>query len=143
MIEDIIDGISVALNSEFGDGYKTYTEEERQNMVDPCFFVMCLNPTHNLFLMRRYFRENTFVIQYFPQNKNRKREECNAVAERLTMCLEWITVTNDPVMASRMHYEIIDGVLNFFVNYNFFVRRNEDKTPMETLEINQNAKEVN
>ncbi len=142
MINSIIEAIAIALNGEFGDSYKTYTEELRQGLKEPCFFVSCINPTNELFLWRRYFRENQFVVQYFPKDKQNARQECNAVADRLYLCLEWLNVTGDPVMGSRMHYEIVDDVLSFFVNYNMFVRKTEDKTPMEDLNINQFEKAV-
>lgn len=143
MINSIIEAIAVAINAEFGDGYKIHDENVKQGFTEPCFFVSCVNPTHERFLSDRFFRENPFVIQYFPENKQAERQECNGVADRLEMCLEWITVTGDPVMASRMHYEIIDGILNFFVNYNFFVIRTPEKSMMETLNIHTTEKAVN
>lgn len=142
MINSIIEAIAIALSGEFGDGYKIYTEELRQGLKEPCFFVSCINPTNELFLWRRYFRENQFVVQYFPKDKLNARQECNAVADRLYSCLEWLTVTGDSVMGSKMHYEIADDVLSFFVNYNMFVRKVEDKILMEDLNINQFEKAV-
>jgi len=32
-----------------------------------------------------------------------------------------------------MNAEIVDGVLNFFVNYDFYVYKKEDTVPMEEL----------
>lgn len=137
MVNSIIEAIAVALNSEFGDSFKIYTEEKHEYLQEPCFFVSCINPSNRLFLDRRYFRENMFVVQYFPENSLNKRTECNAIAERLYSCLEWLNVSDDPVMCSKMHYEIIDGVLNFFAEYNLFVIKTKEDTPMETLNINQ------
>ena len=59
--------------------------------------------------------------------------ECHAVAERLEFCLEWITVTGDLVRGTKMKYEVVDGVLNFFVNYDLFVYKVADSIPMEDL----------
>ena len=39
MINKIIDGISVAINSEFGDPYEIYTESIEQGLVEPCFSI--------------------------------------------------------------------------------------------------------
>lgn len=83
MINSIIESISISLNAEFGDEYTTYTESVEQGLNEPCFFVFCINPTNRVFLGKRYFRENQFCIQYFPADKDRAKEECNAVAERL------------------------------------------------------------
>lgn len=131
MINSITESISIALNAEFGDTYTNYTEEIKQGLKEPCFFISCINPAHNLFLGKRYFRENQFCIQYFPADKQNPKAECHAVAERMEFCLEWITVTGDLMRGSKMKYEIADGILNFFVNYDLFVRKIVENTPME------------
>ena len=59
--------------------------------------------------------------------------ECHAAAERLEFCLEWITVTGDLVHGTKMKYEIVDGVLNFFVNYDMFVYRRSESQLMEEI----------
>lgn len=135
MINSIIESISISLNDEFGDEYTTYTESVEQGLNEPCFFVFCINPTNRIFLGKRYFRENQFCIQYFPtdKDKDRAREECNEVAERLYLCLEYITVTGDLVRGTKMNYEIADGVLNFFVNYDLFVYKIEPSDAMEEI----------
>lgn len=141
MINSIIKAISITLNTEFGDGYETHMEEIKQGLVEPCFFIQCLNPTTELFLGKRYFRQNQFCIQYFPESDN-KQSECNEVAERLTWLLEYITVPGDdkPIRGTKMKSDVIDGVLNFFLNYDCFVYRVETNEPMETLVSNTVAK---
>ena len=67
MINKIIDGISVAINAEFGYDYEIYTESVEQGLNEPCFSILCLNPTNEQFLGRRYFRNNQFCIHYFPK----------------------------------------------------------------------------
>lgn len=142
MINKIIDAISISINSEFGDGYEIYTESLEQGLNEPCFSVFCLNPTNELFLNKRYFRTNMFCIQYFPSMEE-KNVECNTVFERLYTCLELITVdetTGHLTRGTRMKGEIVDGVLNFFVNYDMFVYKVETKDLMEDLEVNTDAK---
>lgn len=141
MINSIIKAISITLNTEFGDGYETHMEEIKQGLVEPCFFIQCLNPTTELFLGKRYFRQNQFCIQYFPESDN-KQSECNEVAERLTWLLEYITIPGDdkPIRGTKMKSDVIDGVLNFFLNYDCFVYRVETNEPMETLVSNTVAK---
>ena len=133
MINSIIASISISLNAEFGDEYTTYTESVEQGLNEPCFFPFCLNPTNRVFLGKRYFRENQFCIQYFPAEKDRAKEECNAVAERLFSCLEYITVTGDLVRGTKMKYEVVDGVLNFFVNYDLFVYKAAASDAMDEI----------
>lgn len=123
MINSIIKSIGIALNAEFGDNYTTYTESVEQGLKEPCFFVSCINPSNKLILGNRYFRQNQFCIQYFPDNEHSKNEECHAVAERLFYCLEYITVYDDLMRGTKMEFEIMDGILNFFVNYDMFIYR--------------------
>lgn len=133
MINSIIESISISLNDEFGDEYTTYTESVEQGLKEPCFFVFCINPTNRIFLGKRYFRTNQFCLQYFPAHRDRAKEECNAVAERLFSCLEYITVTGDLVRGTKMKYEVADGVLNFFVNYDMFVYKETASDAMEEI----------
>ena len=134
MINSIIEAISIALNNEFGDKYWVYADNIEQGLQEPCFFVSCVNPTNRLFLDKRYFRSNLFCIQYFPKCRGREKEECNETAERLFLCLEWLTVGGDLTMGTKMRSETVDGVLNFFVNYDMFVYRKDDGEPeMEEL----------
>lgn len=138
MINAIIEAISTTLDAEFG--YEIHMEEIRQGLEEPCFFIQCLNPTTELFLGKRYFRTNQFCIQYFPQS-DKKQRECNAVAERLAWSLEYITLEGDPVRGTDMKYEVVDGVLNFFVNYDCFVYRVEETTAMEVIESQTQVKD--
>ena len=140
MINSITQSISISLNAEFGDEYTTYTESVEQGLNEPCFFPFCLNPTNRVFLGKRYFRENQFCIQYFPADKDRAKEECNAVAERLFSCLEYITVNGDSVRGTEMKSEMVDKVLNFFVNYDMFVYKAVDSDAMEDLSQNVTMK---
>ena len=138
MINKIIDGISVAIDSEFGDPYEIYTESIEQGFTEPCFSILCLNPTLEQFLGRRYFRTNQFCIHYFPSS-DEKRSECFAVMERLVKALEVITVDGDLIRGTRMNGEIVDDVLNFFVNYDLFVYKEETEIPSDMESISHNT----
>lgn len=133
MINKIIDAISMSINSEFGDGYEIYTESIEQGLEEPCFSIFCLNPTNRLYMNKRYFRTNQFCIQYFPSTDEPKAE-CNSVLEKLYECLELIDMNGDSIRGTSMKGEIVNGVLNFFVNYNIFMHKVEEKTLMETLD---------
>jgi len=133
VINSLIAAISRALNTEFGDGYSIYTESVEQGLEEPCFFVSCIKPSSRLFLGKRYFRENQFCLQYFPADIDRAREECNAVAERLYACLEYIDVAGNLTRGTKMNCEVVDDVLNFLVNYDMFVYKPDDTPAMADL----------
>lgn len=124
MIENIINGISNTLYNIFGDNYKIYADNTiEQGLKNPCFFISVLNPSIQNYLKGRYKRNNPFIIQYFPKNDNDNLELIN-VAEQLTEGLEFITLLDETmVKGSSMSYEIVDGILNFKVNYNVFVKK--------------------
>ena len=140
MINKIIDGISVEINSEFGDPYEIYTESIEQGLKEPCFSILCLNPTISQKLGKRYFRSNQFCIHYFPSSTE-PRSECQTVIERLMTCLEIIEVDGDPVRGTSMNAEIVDGVLSFFVNYDMFVYKGTvTESAMEGIDYNTDVK---
>lgn len=143
MINAIIEAISVSLNSVFGDDYEIHMEEIRQGLTEPCFFISCINPTNALFFCTRYFRSNQFCIQYFPKTEEKQRE-CNFVAEKMWMCLEYITIAGDekPLRGTKMNAEVVDGILNFFVNYDYFIYCEPEKQiSMDSLQSNTGVKE--
>lgn len=142
MINAIIEAVSVSLNSEFGDGYEIHMEEIEQGLEEPCFFISCLNPSNDLFLGKRYFRTNPFCIQYFPASREKQRE-CNGVAERMYGCLEYVTLDGDsePIRGTKMKHEVVDGVLNFFVNYDCFTYKAQEQTAMGELQVDTRVKE--
>lgn len=129
MIREIIEAISIALNAEFGDGYTNYTEEVQQGLKTPCFFITCVNPSVRPFPSKRYLAHHLFCVQYIPSDGSPGiKAECNDVGERLESCLEYIG-GDGLLRGTEMHFEVTDGILNFFVNYDFFVRKIVDKTP--------------
>ena len=140
MINALIEAVSISLNGEFGDGYEIHMEEIKQDLKEPCFFISCINPASSLFLGKRYFRENLFCIQYFPGRQGHERAECNETAERLFKCLEYLEVSGRFVKGTGMKYEVADGILNFFVNYDIYIQKKETLPAMEEVEKELTAK---
>ena len=46
-----------------------------------------------------------------------------------------------PRVSGGEPHQVVDGVLNFFVNYDFFTVKTEDQTPMETMTASTDVKE--
>jgi len=141
MINSVIYGISAALEAEFGSNYEIYMEEVKQDLREPCFFISCINPAKSLFVGKRYFRQNMFCIQYFPETE-KVRQECHEVMERLYDCLKYIFLSDEkkPTRGTHMNGEIVENILNFFVNYDFFTYKMEQEEAMETMVIKNDAK---
>ena len=142
MINKIVDGISKAINEEFGDDYEIYTAEIEQGLEALFFAIATVEPTNNLFKPNKYFRKNPFCIHYFPSSKD-KKNECYAVLERMYLAMEYIEIketldgvtTTSKVMGTNMNGVYDDGILHFFVNYDMFVNKIEDaQTPMDSYD---------
>ncbi len=144
IIQPIVRAISTSLSNEFNQfekKYNIYTEDVPQGFQEPCFFISCLHSSNKLFLGNRYFRENLFCIQYFPKEKNRAKEECSQITDRLFFCLEWLSVEGDWIRGVNINYDIEETVLYFFVNYGLFLRKQtEPITKMGHLTKNITAK---
>ncbi len=136
MIKNILDGISLQIHEEFGDGYEIYADADViQNLTEPCFFLAALQPYQDQLVGNRYYRHYPFDIHYFPATQG-NNIECYNAAETLLDILEIIQLPNEDVLrGTGINYEIIDDVLHFRVNYNLIVRRNEDYEEMETINV--------
>lgn len=136
MITDIMDGISIAIDDAFGEGYEIHADKDViQELNKPCFFIAVLNPSQTPRLKGRYYRQHPFDVHYFPEDAG-DNKDMHLKALKLLEILEVITLPNgDMVRGTGMNYEIIDGVLHFRVDYNVFLQAKEDKETMETLNI--------
>lgn len=135
MINAITSGISKALYKEFGSDYEIYKEDMPQNFKEPCFSIVCLRFTNEMRSPSRYFRRHQLDIHFFPeQGQNEKQQIYDAIG-RLYSCLEHIYVLDNLCRASKMSPEIVEGVLHFFVDYDFFVMTQSDEdNPMTTMD---------
>lgn len=122
------------LNAAFGAGYKIYQNDVEQGFKEPCFFIAVLKPDISPLQKNRFMNRNPLDVHYFPTS-GRNNAELFAMAGDLMECLEFITLPNGDVLhGTSMSYEVQDGVLHFFVNYNLTLRRETEETAMETLE---------
>lgn len=44
MLNEIIKGTSIKLNTAFGDGHEIYSNDVEQGLSEPCFFIGVLKP---------------------------------------------------------------------------------------------------
>lgn len=134
LLNEIVDGISNALYSEFGSKYRIYNEQIEQGLKEPCFSILCISPTIKKGLGNRYEKNNTFCIHYFAESK-KFRTECMEVFERMSDCLEYIKVSGDLVRGLNIRAEEIteDGIMHVFVDYNIPVRKILEQEKMGVL----------
>lgn len=134
MTNDIICGIALKLSQAFGSEYIVHTEPVVQGFKAPCFCIQHLLTMNEPKIPVRYLQRHSFDVRYFPRCKLNPNKEMHAVARQLSLYLEYILVLDNLVKASKMSYEIQEGHLHFFVDYNIFVKKQtEDGELMETL----------
>ena len=143
MTNGIIDGVCMAINAEFNaeaDEYEIYTELVEQGMTKPCFSILLINSTITPSLKPRYFKTHQICVHYFPESSDIQAES-NAVKDRLEQCLEYIMAGEDLIRGKDMSANLVEDVLHFFVNYDFYVTETGEEDAMETLETDVQAKE--
>lgn len=135
MVNDIIDGIVIKIDSLFGDDSTIYTESIEQDFDEPCFYVRMLKASGKLIQNNRYFLEHSFDVHYFPGTAD-KNAEIHGIADKL-YSLEYITSGSSLHRGTKMNYEIVDEVLHFYVQYNYFaILTQEEVEKMQTVKVN-------
>ncbi len=84
---------------------------------------------------KRYLSTNPLDVRFIPLDGGRNAEMFSVAAELLE-ALEFITLpSGDLLHGTKMNYEVVDGVLHFFVNYNLTLIKPIDDPKMETLDL--------
>jgi len=137
MTQLLLESIAVALNKTFGDDFAVYQENVEQGLREPCFFVQCLETSRTLFRGNRYFCTHAISVQYFPASREKPKAECEIVAQQLFDALERLPLRDGraTLRGKETRCQIIDGVLNFFVEYNYFEKKKVEIDKMQTLTI--------
>ncbi len=141
MLNEIIKGISMALNTAFGEGHEIYDNDVKQGLSPGSFLILTLQPALAPLLGGRGLKTNPFDIHYFPAT-TKVHTECNTVAETMMDALRFITLLNgDKLHGTGIRYEVQDDVLHFFVSYNHTRMVTETVDNMETLTVETGTKE--
>lgn len=115
IVQKIIDSIAEILDANFSDK-EINTEEVKQGLVTPCFFIFPINVSDIRHIGRRWNAKYAMCVQYIPDSDEPKAE-CAEIEEKLYKLLEYITVDGCTVGGIDIHSETTDQVLSFFVTY--------------------------
>lgn len=141
MVNDIMDGIKNTLYGIFGDSCEIMFDELKQDFEPPAVWILELKTTQEHVIRNRYNRRYNFDIQYFPKNEIGITQEINEVTDALLLGLEYITAGGNLIRGSDISYEMQDKILHFFITYEVFVLKIQDKGPlMEELVQTQHTK---
>lgn len=138
-INDVVTAISIKINETFGDAYEIYTESIEQGFQKPAFFILLLQPEFDQVVGNRYHETLPFDIHYFGPGYM----DAYSTANKLMSEMEYIRLLNgDLLRGTKMKGEVVDGVLHFFVNYNFHVYKIIDPLDkMESVSLSSSLKE--
>ncbi|NEZ76310.1 hypothetical protein EXM98_06280 [Clostridium botulinum] len=120
-------GINQTLDKEFPN-ITIYNERIEQDFEEPCFFIKVLSSGQDKELNIRYKKNILFDIHYF-SDKEDLNNDCNDMADKLYVVLEYIKVSNRLYRSSKMTHEVIDGVLHFMLQFNYHVLKEIEKAP--------------
>lgn len=139
MLNDILDAVTRRLDALFGEGYEIYTDEVKQGLKEPCFFVQFLEPSEKRVIGQRYYRQTDVCIQYFPGNAKKIMRELNRVSDILLSGMEYITLEDDSLLRGTglsVRPDMEQRVLTFLVSYNMFViKPKEREDTMEDIVV--------
>lgn len=118
MINEIIEGITTALDALTEGECEIYTEDSKQGLEEPCFFVNQMEVENTRCLGTRMKRKYPFDIIYFPRDSDAKKYEMYEMEDLLQDGMEYITLANGNMLrASDISSEIVDDVLHVYVSY--------------------------
>ena len=139
--EVIRSAIVVKLRELFPD-ITVYKEKIEQGIRYPHFFILPLNTTYEKELGLRgwvYYQVN---IRYRPtQDFNSKYSDLEQFGTDLMWALDTITVAGYPLRGRDMNYQIVDGVLQFFINFRMRIKQEQEIEKMLVLTNSAEIKE--
>lgn len=115
IVQKIIDSIAETLSGHFPDT-EIYTEEAKQGLNEPCFFILPVDVSDIRHRGNRWLAEYTVCVQYIPSD-NEPKARCAEVEEILYKALEYVRIDGAAVGGMDIHSETTDEVLSFFVSY--------------------------
>lgn len=140
MIYKTVIGISQALKEEFKESCVMFNEEE-QELKSSCFLIVPTKYEQKQKLGNRYELLQSFEIRYIPLNAKEYTLECANIMPKLFATLEYITIDGDLTRGTNMSAQIQDGMLHFFVDFNLFVLKVQERFNMETMQSDVLLKE--
>lgn len=92
------------------------------------FFIKVLSSGQDKELNIRYKKNISFDIHYF-SDKEDVNSDCNDMADKLYVVLEYVKVNNSLYRSNEMKHEVIDGVLHFMLQFNYHVLKQIEEAP--------------
>ncbi len=124
-VTQIKNSIAVKLDGAY-PGFPIYGEEIRQGFEAPCFFVRALSSSGTKEIGRRRRRSADFDIHYFPDPGAKQNDGLYAMGDALMEIFEHLEASRTLLKPANARYEIVDGVLHFFLSFDWFALSGAD-----------------
>ena len=133
MINDIINGIAIAIHAQFPDA-NIYTEPVEQGLVEPAFYIHSINVDQSNLIAGRARQSMPLEVVYFPLNGV---TDINTTLPELLVGLRLITLENGQrLRGNNIKGQTIDDQLHVFADYDVVVSIVADPVDkMEDLKI--------
>ncbi len=118
---------------------RVYAEALPQGFKAPCFFIREVRRTSARTVGERFREKVEVEIVYYPKDKLNAREECHTVAKALFGLLEFVSTDEGLIHGVDKRSEVENGVLSFFVSFEFFTVNKKIVDKMERLEYANRA----
>lgn len=119
MVNKLLNAITKQLGTTFGNSYKYYIEDVKQNMSKPCFTVDSLETHQRSRNAIQYDRTFPLVIHYFNDKDETLKKDSYNIAERLSEILEYLPFEDTFLRGENISWHLVDGVLQMFITYSF------------------------
>lgn len=120
MVKEIMHGIGAALYAMFGDEYQVCIDRLEQGFNNPCFFVSLVDWYNDELIMGREKWHTQYNVTYFPENEDAPTDECLEMIPKIKDCLRILELeSGDKMRGIDMDAKIVDGIVQFYVTYNF------------------------
>lgn len=125
------------------EGVTVYKEKVNQHLKYPHFFILQLNLSREKDLAPFNWLNYQLNIRYRPnKNFDSQYSELDQIGLDMLDGLESVEVEGVTLRPTDMNYQIVDGVLQFFINFRMRVNKEQkDGAVMEELFNSANVKE--
>lgn len=116
------------------EGVTVYKEKVNQHIKYPHFFILQINTSRDKDLSPYNWLNFQLNIRYRPNKDfNSNYSELDQIGLDMIDGLETIEVEGTPLRPTDINYQIVDGVLQFFINFRMRVKKEQDKETMKKL----------
>ena len=145
VIDEIVNAIADKIVSSYGGKdkcYPIYDSSFQQGEERPCFFIKYLNSEEKreIGLQNRFYKDliNIVIVGYTNDG------DISVIYEMIENLnnLEYITLSDKTLLrADKLHPKIDDGVLQFFIDYKIFIKKQDDElTKMDNYKFDGEVK---